>query len=65
MTVRYSSHASQRMQERSIFSGDVEAVLEDPIEVVEAKYARRAALGRPSIGGKFIIVVFEVSGEDL
>jgi hypothetical protein len=31
---------------------------------ITEREARRAALGRPSTGDKFIMVVFEVSGED-
>ena len=63
MPVRLSAHAKKRMRERSIHARDVEGVLHNPIEVIETKYARRAALGRLSTGGKFVLVVFEVSGE--
>jgi hypothetical protein len=52
------------MQERFITEREAGAILNHPIEVIETKYARQAALGRPSTGDKFIVVVFEVSGED-
>jgi len=52
------------MQERSITEREAEGILDDPIEVIETRYARHAALGRPSKGDKFIVVVFEGSGED-
>jgi len=51
------------MRERSIQNRDVEGVLHNPVEDIETKFARRAALGRTSTGGKFIVVVYEVSGE--
>jgi len=53
------------MRERSIQNRDVEGVLHNPVEDIETKFARRAALGRTSTGGKFIVVVYEVSGEAL
>jgi len=64
MPVRYSTHARKRMRERSIHDRDVEGVLHNPIEVIETKYARRAALGRPSTGDKLVVVVFEALGGD-
>ena len=63
MRVKYSAHARKRMRERSIHDRDVEGVLHNPVEIIETKFARRAALGRASTGGKFVVVVYEVSGE--
>ena len=65
LSVKYSAHARKRMRERSIQNRDVEGVLHNPVEDIETKFARRAALGRTSTGGKFIVVVYEVSGEAL
>jgi hypothetical protein len=63
LPVKYSAHARKRMRERSVHDRDVEGVLHNPIEVIETKFARQAALGRASAGGKFIVVVYEVSNE--
>jgi uncharacterized DUF497 family protein len=64
MPVKYSAHARKRMRERSILDSDVEGVLDNPVEVIETKYARRAAFGRLQTNDRFVVVVFEVSGED-
>ena len=48
---------------RALDDRDVEGVLHNPIEVIETKFDRQAGLGRTSTGGKFVVVVHEVSGE--
>ena len=63
MSVRYASHARDRMRERSITPGQVEEALSRPIEVIPTKFGRSAACAQePS--GKYLVVVFEGSRED-
>lgn len=56
--IKYSSHARKRMLERSITPKEVEEALNNPLEVIQTRYGRRAACKRLP-GGKFVVVVFE------
>ncbi len=59
---KYSSHARERMLERSITERDVEDTLAHPFEFVQARYGRKAACRRLS-SRKYLVVVFEDEGE--
>jgi Domain of unknown function (DUF4258) len=61
--VRYTSHARERMKERSITEAEVEETLARPLEVVPTRYARSAACTMRE-HGRCLVVIFERSQED-
>ena len=61
--IRYSEHAEKRRVERSIDSRDVENVIQDPLEVIPARFGRNAAC-KLLEEGLFLVVVYERRDED-
>jgi len=63
MEVHFTLHAMRRAFERGITTEAVETVLENPDEVINVRFGRKAAFKR--FGNDHIVVIFEVQKDKI
>lgn len=60
---RVSEHALKRIKERGIDIELIEQVMQEPLEVIDVKFGRKAACGK--LDDHYLIVIFEERKDEI
>jgi len=61
--IRFSEHALKRITERELDINLVEKVIEEPLEVIEVKFGRKAAYREHN--DNYLVIVFEEQKDEI
>ena len=61
--IRLSEHALKRLKERDIDIELIERAIEEPLEVIDVKFGRKAACSK--LEGHYLVVIFEEQKDEI
>ena len=61
--IRFSKHSLRRAEERGITLEQIELVVQEPSEVIDVKFGRKAAFRQ--FGEKYVVVIYEERNNEI